>query len=99
MPEPAQLSADADALLALPIDETLTESKKLESWSYGEVFLRKAREAEADGNSKTASAWRLLGQLAQIRLMKSDAGEPFRPLLESTDGHPVRARPIKLNSG
>ena len=79
------MSIDADVLLSLPIDEAITESDKQECWEYGKVFDARAEASERAGESRTATAWRLLSALVQVMLQASDRSEPFRPWLEMQD--------------
>ena len=69
---------DADTLLALSVDEAISESDKRECWDYGKVFFARAKAAEKTGEIRNATAWRLLGELAQVTLQWSNPREPFR---------------------
>ena len=77
---------DAETLLSLPITEAIAESGKRECWDYGEVFSSRTEEAERAGEARTATAWRLLKQLAQVHLQSSDLSKPFIPLLVGPHG-------------
>ena len=77
----SSLSIDADVLLSFPIDEALAESDKQECRDYGRAFFARAREAEEAGETETATAWRLLSALVEVRLQASDPSAPFRPYL------------------
>jgi len=87
--EAFHLSTTPEILLGLPIDEALTESDKAEVWSYGQVFFAKATQAEASGHAAIATAWRLIGQLSQVRMQESDPGEPFHPIFEGPQGRSI----------
>ncbi|HEC12609.1 MAG TPA: DUF4209 domain-containing protein [Acidiferrobacteraceae bacterium] len=83
------LSTTPEILLALPVSEALAESEKPECWNYGQVFFKRAKEAEAGANTEVATAWRLLGDLSQVTLEHSDPNEPFRPIVITADGRSI----------
>ncbi|MEX2648749.1 MAG: DUF4209 domain-containing protein [Alphaproteobacteria bacterium] len=83
------LSVTSEILQSLPIGATLAESSKAEVWDYGRVFLAKATDAEASGDTTVGPAWRLLGQLCLIDLREGDAAEPFGPIAQGPDGRSI----------
>ncbi|HBO42799.1 MAG TPA: hypothetical protein DD670_02445, partial [Planctomycetaceae bacterium] len=83
------LATTTEALLALSVRDAIGESKKAECWSYGQVFFGRAKAAEAGDDNKSAIAWRLLGQLSQIKVEEGNPNEPFRPMFENATGRSV----------
>lgn len=80
------LSTTLDTLLSLQVEEVLAKSEKLECVAYGDVFFRKAREAEAAVNAEAERGWRLLVQLVQVRMQADKPGHPYRPFAEGLGG-------------
>ncbi len=80
------LSTPPEVLLALGVDEALAESRKPICWKYGDVFLERAKRAEAEGNAEIGKAWRLLYQLTQVGMREGNSEEPFQPMFESAEG-------------
>ena len=84
--EPFSFSATGEVLLALPVAEALTESKKPECPAYGDVFFERAGAADEAGDGESAKAWALLAHLCRVSLKPSKPHEPFRPLWEEPAG-------------
>ncbi|MGH6899709.1 MAG: DUF7380 domain-containing protein [Geminicoccaceae bacterium] len=80
------LSTTSELLLALEVDDALAESEKPMCWNYANVFLDRAKKAEAEGNAEVATAWSLLAQLSRMGMQESNAEEPFRPMFAGPDG-------------
>ena len=79
-------STTVELLLALPVGDALKESVKAECPAYTDVFLERARAAEAAGEDEVARAWTLLAHLCRVTLKASEPNEPFRPVWEDAGG-------------
>ena len=79
-------STAVEVLLALPVGDALKESVKAECPAYTDVFLERARAAEAAGQDEVARAWTLLAHLCRVTLKASEPNEPFRPVWEDAGG-------------
>ena len=76
----------AEVLMALPVGDALKESGKPECPAYGDVFLERARVAEAAGDHEVARAWALLAHLCRVVLKPDEPHEPFHPVWEEPGG-------------
>ena len=88
----SKFSCDAD-LLALPVEEALTESENPQCWDYSRIFFTRSDKAKAC-DTNISAAWWLLGQLAQFELQAQDDSEPFRSMYQ---GEKSLLRPSDLD--
>ena len=79
-------STATEVLMGLPVGEALRESTKPECLAYADVFLKRARAAEAAGSDEIARGWALLAQLCRVALRPSEPNVPFRPMWEEPGG-------------
>ena len=79
-------STTGEVLLALQVGDALKESVKAECPAYTDVFLERAKAAEAAGENEIARAWALLAHLCRVTLRASEPTEPFRPVWEDAGG-------------
>ena len=62
------------------IDAPIRDSRNVDCWSLGDLFLRAAHEQREQGNGTAFRVYGLLSEIARMHLKPRDRSEPYGPL-------------------